>query len=331
MTTLTFSNYPADMTEPGWFGYGAFFPDGAEPVSMTSTEIILVDALSGSTTTMLGSFDYSSEAALLNSLATELIIRTSANELLWDWHGFSLTFQQILQTTDPEMLNAQILSGGDTITGGGGSDYLRGYDGNDLLFGGLGNDTLLGESGNDYLQGNAGDDSLGGGIGNDSVFGGQGNDTLSGGADDDLVRGAFGNDEMRGGLGNDTLLAGQGDDSLYGGLGNDRLYGLLGNDVLTGGDGADVFVFSTPLDAATNLDVITDFQVGVDQIHLDPAIFTALAGQAGTSVGLSQYLTYDSATGLVAYDADGSGPGSAVAFADIGSGLSLGADFFIGV
>lgn len=149
MTTLTFGNYPADMTEPGWFGYGAFFPDGAEPVSITSTEIIFIDALSGSTATLLGSFDYSTELALLNSTITRMIYQTSANELLYDWQGLSLTFSQIEQMTDPETLNAQILSGADTITGGSGSDYLRGYDGNDAISGGAGYDTLEGGSGND--------------------------------------------------------------------------------------------------------------------------------------------------------------------------------------
>ena len=109
-----------------------------------------------------------------------------------------------------------------------------------------------------------------------------------------------------------------------------RLYGLLGNDMLTGGDGTDVFVFNTPLDAATNLDTLADFQPGADQIHLDSTLFTALAGQTGNYVGLSQYLIYDFATGLVAYDADGTGSGSTVTFADIGSGLNLGTDFFIG-
>lgn len=244
MTTLTFGNYPADMTEPEWFGYGAFYPSPDSVIVLqTSTEIIFQDPLSGSTDAILGSFDYSSEAALLNSLVTGLILRTSADELLNDWRGFSFTFEQILLTPDSETFNAQILSGADTITSGSGSDILRGYDGSDVIFGGLGNDTILGESGSDYLQGNQGHDSLGGGTGNDSLFGGQGNDTLRGGANDDFIRGGLGDDVLRGALGNDVLfagqgndilLAGQGDDILFAGQGDDALYGGLGNDRLYG-------------------------------------------------------------------------------------------------
>ena len=46
---------------------------------------------------------------------------------------------------------------------------------------------------------------------------------------------------------------------LHGNNGNNDLMGLAGNDTLTGNGGADTFVFNAPLNAATNVDVITDF------------------------------------------------------------------------
>ena len=48
---------------------------------------------------------------------------------------------------------------------------------------------------------------------------------------------------------------------------------MAGNDVLIGGKGKDVFVFSTALNKATNLDRITDFNVKDDSIYLENDIF----------------------------------------------------------
>jgi len=100
--------------------------------------------------------------------------------------------------------------GNDTITGGGGSDFLYGgdmpqlkpisstligvlqtaTDGDDILKGGGGSDTLYGGTGNDHLYGQGGRDSL---------FGQDGNDYLDGGND-----GAV--DRLTGGTGTDTFI-----------------------------------------------------------------------------------------------------------------------------
>ncbi|MBL8381862.1 MAG: hypothetical protein JNM90_02220, partial [Burkholderiales bacterium] len=71
---------------------------------------------------------------------------------------------------------------------------------------------------------------------------------------------------------------------------------------------------------------------GVDQIALSAAVYTAFAGQVGQTVGLSDHLTYNATTGVLAYDADGAGAGAAVSFAILGSTLhpnNIGADFVI--
>ncbi len=221
-------------------------------------------------------------------------------------------------------------SGNDSMDGGMEDDFFDGLAGDDSSSCLEGNDTLAGGEGNDWLHGNMGNDSVLGGDGNDTVMGGKGNDWVSGNGGDDLVRGGENTDSLMGGDGNDTLLAGKGDDVLDGGAGDDRLDSRLGNDTMTGGAGDDVFVFASTLNGATNVDTITDFTSGDDEIRLDPGIFAALAGNVGNHVGLSAYLLYDGGTGLLSYDADGAGSGAAVAFANVGTGLSFGGmDFFI--
>ncbi|MGB3188312.1 MAG: hypothetical protein WBB43_02650 [Limnoraphis sp.] len=96
------------------------------------------------------------------------------------------------------------------------------------------------------------------------------NDTLNGGGGNDYLSGGLGNDRLNGESENDTLFGGQGNDFLTGGIGNDILSGDRGQDILTGGLNSDVFILSNSAATAdfTQADIITDFQVGVDQIGL---------------------------------------------------------------
>ena len=119
--------------------------------------------------------------------------------------------------------------------------------------------------------------------------------------------------------GNDAsnLLKGvHGNDTLNGGAGDDELRGGDGNDSLEGGTGADGFVFNNPLSDATNVDHILDFVPAIDQIRLENAVFTALAGGAlnadafvlGTAaLDADDRILYDAATGNLYYDRDGTG------------------------
>lgn len=92
---------------------------------------------------------------------------------------------------------------------------------------------------------------------------------------------------------------------------------MEGNDVLTGGAGGDRFVFSTALGAG-NIDTITDFFAPQDSIRLDHTVFTGLT--AGALIAPDQFkdiamaaaeaddrILYDSATGALFFDQDGSG------------------------
>ncbi|MCP9850993.1 Ig-like domain-containing protein, partial [Cyanobium sp. Morenito 9A2] len=148
------------------------------------------------------------------------------------------------------------------------------------------------------------------------ILGTSGNDTIQGFSSDQLIYGFSGNDILNGGSGSDTLIGGS------------------GNDTLTGGSGPDRFRFSSPLNATTNRDPITDFSIADgDSIELENAVFTAfstpgtLAANAfaiGASAATSaQHLLYDSATGLLSYDADGNSAGASIAFAQLTPGLAL--------
>ncbi|MDQ8697103.1 S8 family serine peptidase [Hyphomicrobium sp. LHD-15] len=137
-----------------------------------------------------------------------------------------------------------------------------------------------------------------------------------------------GNDELYGNNLDNRLHGMRGNDMLFGGAGNDTLSGGAGNDRLTGGVGADNFLFDRALNAATNVDIITDFSHIDDSIWLDASIFTSLAALIGSSLvstmfylgneaaDSDDYVLYDLATGSLYYDADGSGADSiAILFA----------------
>ena len=135
-----------------------------------------------------------------------------------------------------------------------------------------------------------------------------------------------GDDTLNGYNGVDTIDGLAGNDTIDGRAGDDTLTGGDGNDTLTGGDGNDIFVFDAPLDASLNVDAILDFNHADDTISLDIAIFSALGAGAlsadqfvaGTQANdADDRIIYDSGSGQVWYDADGTGSGAAVLFATL--------------
>jgi Ca2+-binding RTX toxin-like protein len=241
-----------------------------------------------------------------------------------------------------EIENVTADAGDDEIIGTGESNELLGNDGSDTLEGGLGDDTLDGGGGKGYdyarftgstaatvdLNNSApqttgyGSDKL---IGIEGLIGGSGADSFIGDVNTNRFYGNAGNDVLSGGMNNDTL---------HGGTGNDKL---------TGGTQADAFVFDTGLNAKTNVDTITDF-AKEDSIYLENAIFKKLgAGSFANPAKLSKsyfvtgtkakdkndYIVYDKVTGALYYDADGSGKGVAVKFAQLKKGIVLAYDDFL--
>jgi len=135
-------------------------------------------------------------------------------------------------------------------------------------------------------------------------------------------------------------------DRLKGAAGDDRLEGAEGKDTLTGDAGKDTFVFKSMLNARTNKDRITDFNVRDDSIWLDNAVFAKL-GKAGSDLNpvklrkafftigdqakdKNDYVIYDNKKGVLLYDADGSGKEKAVEIVFLSKNLKMtNADFFI--
>ena len=140
------------------------------------------------------------------------------------------------------------------------------------------------------------------GAGGAHLLGGSGNDSFIGSGGNDLIEGAGGND---------SLDAGNGADTLVGGTGNDSLWGR---------SGADTFVFREA--GSANADNIADFASGQDTIALDNATLTALGAEGRFAIGDARFyaaagatgghdasdrIVYNTSTGQLYYDDDGSG------------------------
>jgi Ca2+-binding RTX toxin-like protein len=264
------------------------------------------------------------------------------------------------------------------MTGTAGNNLLWAYAGNDTIDAGAGNDTIDGGDGNDSLLGGAGSDSVVGGTGDDTLDGGLGNDTMVGGTGNDLYMRNSASDVLTegAGAGTDTVISSlnytlganlenltltstalnaagnelanvmtgtAGNNLLWAYAGNDTIDAGAGNDTMSGGVGNDTFVFSSALNAATNVDVISDFAAG-DVMALDNDVFTAL-GAAGT-LAVGQFhagagltgsasdldgagIYYDTTAGALYYDADGFGGSAAVKFATLTGAPGLNSASFL--
>ena len=230
-------------------------------------------------------------------------------------------------------------SSNDLIYGGSEEDTIDGGTGNDTIFGGTSADVITGDEGDDLLHGDSSSDTINGGLGNDTILAGTGHDVVDGGDGADSIEGGTGRDSIDGGLMDDVLKGEADNDTLLGGDGNDTLIGGDGDDVLTGGAGLDVFVFDGALLAS--IDTIADYTVGEDRLHLADEVFTGLAAgalaasafganDAGQATTADQRLIYETDTGALYFDADGSGATGRVQIASLAPGLALThEDFFV--
>ena len=143
----------------------------------------------------------------------------------------------------------------------------------------------------------------------------------------------------------DKLIGTSGIDNIVAKGGADFLSGKEGSDKLTGGAGKDIFVFDTSFDGS--IDEIMDFNPLEDAFYLDNAVFTKLGsgslssprriystnledGAGALPNDSNDFITYDSTTGNLSYDADGNGAGEAVVFAHLQPNLNLvAANFFV--
>ncbi|WP_026622959.1 Ca2+-binding RTX toxin-like protein (plasmid) [Ensifer sp. WSM1721] len=234
------------------------------------------------------------------------------------------------------------------FVGGAAEDTIRNIEN---VFGGKGNDALTGDNLANRLDGNDGKDLFTGGGGADTLDGGAGADTASyrdkSASVSVTLNGTTYATVTVGGVAEDTI---RNIENVWGGTGNDNLRGdananLLsgggGSDVLFGGAGADEFQFDFAL-GATNVDTVEDFTAG-DKLALSRSVFTALSGGSLLSAQFyaaagateaqdaSHRIIYDTTSGALYYDADGSLSGAAaVQFAVLSTrpGLTAG-DFLI--
>jgi microcystin-dependent protein len=243
---------------------------------------------------------------------------------------------EFLQLTGSANINATGLDGkADTLIGNSGDNILDGRGGADTMRGGLGNDT--------YFVGSTGDivDEVTGGGGAIDIINASVSYTITNGVERLQLTGtaninATGLDAQA-----DTLIGNSGNNIIDGKGGGDLLRGGLGNDTLTGGTGNDLFRFDTALNAATNMDTITDFNVVNDTIQLENAIFTLLATTGTLADNLFKNLSlgaqdaddlilYDAATGALFYDTNGLTAGGQIQFAMLtGNPAITNADFVV--
>ncbi len=252
--------------------------------------------------------------------------------------SFALTgnFVETLVLTGSAAINATGNTLDNTLTGNSAANTLDGAAGADTMTGGLGDDTYIVDNVNDKVI----------------ELSGQGTDTVKSSVTYALSGALYPtgtfveNLQLTGtaainGTGNginNTLIGNDAANKLSGLGGADTLDGGAGSDTLTGGAGADTFVFSKA-PAAGNIDTITDFVVVDDTIQLAKSVFAALpAGVLDTAAFFigsaahtaSDRIIYNSATGALLYDSDGTGSAAAQQFATLSPGLALThADFIV--
>jgi Ca2+-binding RTX toxin-like protein len=135
------------------------------------------------------------------------------------------------------------------------------------------------------------------------------------------------------------LTGGDGNDTLKDQHGNDTLIGGVGTDSLRGGVGNDSFDFSAAL--STGVDIILDCATG-DKIRFDNRFFTKFtvagalsaanfrASTTGNAADSNDYILYQTDTGFLFYDGDGSGAGAKVQIATLNNfAVVAGNDFTI--
>ena len=211
-----------------------------------------------------------------------------------------------------------------TVVAGNGSDTIAGGTANDTVIAGNGNDAVtLGQGNNIVILGS----------GNDSVTLSDGNNTVT------IAGSATATDTIKVGGGNNTLNLGAGHETVSVGGGNNTLILTTGTYDVSAGHGTNLFEFGGPqalldLSFANNDELVfraTGFDLGPDN-GLGTAAPQPIAASLfsshtdGTFATSDNRFAYDSATGKLYYDAQGSTPGStSFAVADLTNHPHLGA------
>jgi Ca2+-binding RTX toxin-like protein len=256
-----------------------------------------------------------------------------------------------------------VTDGGDTLADIGGIDTVLSSASltlaaalENLVLTGTAAISGTGNAGANDITGNAGANLLDGAGGTDTLRGGAGNDTfVTDGGDTLIERSNQGTDTVRASVSftlgtnfeNLTLTgaASQGTGNgvanlIVGTAGGNVLSGRGGSDTLTGGGGNDTFVFATALGAG-NVDRITDFDAPTDALALNSGFFPglplgALAAGAflrnatGLAADAGDRIIFETDTGRLYFDRDGTGAAASVHFATLAANIALSAaDIFV--
>ncbi|HYX19774.1 MAG TPA: calcium-binding protein, partial [Thermoanaerobaculia bacterium] len=253
-------------------------------------------------------------------------------------------------------------AGNDSLTGTSGNDSMAGLGGNDTLVGLAGDDTLDGGAGTDSLNGGDGNDTYIVTVGDvisdssgidtiqtdvsfnlpaaieNATMTGTGSIEVDGNTLANRITGNAGNNVVWANSGNDTILGGAGNDDLHGEAGNDWLEGGAGNDTLGGGGDQDHLVFREF--GAANADTVISFATNWDDLQLDHAAFTQIGATGQFTAGDARFyaasgasgghdaddrLVFNTSTGQLYYDDDGSGGDAAQLVATLTGGATLAA------
>ena len=223
------------------------------------------------------------------------------------------------------------------------NDSITGTAAADQMFGMAGNDTLNGRAGIDTLNGGDGDDTYIVDNSSEVIIDSSGRDKIISSVsfslaslpaiEDVTLAPSINRADITGNDADKILIGHQGQSIISGGLGNDLIYGLAGNDTIDGGEGADTleggrgvdcFLFTTtPRDDV--MDVITDWHANgpnydliyfsrstygfasPTQTNVNPEQLICGRGMIAATTALQRFL-YDTTTGILRFDPDGTGP-----------------------
>ncbi len=219
------------------------------------------------------------------------------------------------------------------LTGNNIAQTIIGNDGANTIDGKAGSDIMEGRAGDDiYIVDNSGDTIIETATGGSDWVAATGSWTLTASAFVEKLSTTWG--------GGTTAINLTGNNIAQTIIGNDGfnvLNGKYGNDRLIGGGGTDYFDFTFNRGGAGNIDIVQGYSVADDTIRLDNAFFTGLANGylAASAFAIGSHasdaldrIIYDSSTGALYFDDDGSGAHAATQFATISHGLAMTADEF---
>ena len=269
----------------------------------------------------------------------------TTGDVLNDTGGIDTVITDVSWSLGADFENLTMTGTGNvSVTGHNGNNSAIGNSGNNYFNLRGGNDTIQAGAGNDWIDMSAfgmasyGDDVIDAGAGTDTVnfaIGAGQQSAITADLTAGTIRGGgqagagsasvSGVERVIGAGFNDSLKGAGVAETLEGREGNDTLSGMGGNDTLIGGLGQDSFVFAAA-PGATNVDFISDFVSATDKAAFDNAVFTALGADGNFGAGDARFasgagftsgrdasdrVVYNTTTGQLFYDADGSGAGAA--------------------